>query len=605
MPGKREKYGSVGSHSMNDKVTIATLIKELDQKGEDTRELRALASFADVEERVAAADAVLSEYSEDATADLFEAAGEVADTVDPYQLEDGEEETSGGAVSAALALDKGSSSADKMRCIRLIAAADIEESIEAQEILIDRKVMTQGGINKRLKALEVEVKDSIPRIVSDAVRKHVFNEGKHILQEPNGGLYIYRQTHWVPIPRDYLTNLTLSVVEKLKSKVNIKQAEVRLAELAALEVRVKSTGIKKRLHATDRPPAPVINCLNGEIWLDAETGEHELRPHRADSYLTSCLNVEYKPDAKCPLFRKTIFEIFDNALEPAELVRHMGELFGYMIQPNKFIPSWWLFRGDGGDGKSTLIKILDAFLGEAQLKTSVKMLSSMDLGGDNHALASLVGKLSMVIEEVSVHHSLNDAGLKMFSELTTLEANPKHHDSFKFPFVGTLIMCSNGYPVTRDLSRGMLRRANIIPFDRSFEAEGTSDLKRVSRIVSSGSEMSGILLWMLKGYRRLVQRGRFDKPIECLAAFEEWLGYGNNLYRFVLERMKIIDSECRGDCLVDVHEQYLVWCVENGCRPMGRNTMYKEMEIVGKKVGFSIRKDYSNGSYIIGAIMDK
>jgi len=80
----------------------------------------------------------------------------------------------------------------------------------------------------------------------------------------------------------------------------------------------------------------VINCRNGELWL-TDDNQFELRPHRAESFLTYCLAVEYDPSAKCQLFDQTVSEIFAKSTNPADMVRHWIELMGYAIQPRRRI----------------------------------------------------------------------------------------------------------------------------------------------------------------------------------------------------------------------------------------------------------------------------
>jgi hypothetical protein len=67
-------------------------------------------------------------------------------------------------------------------------------------------------------------------------------------------------------------------------------------------------------------PQPVVNCLNGELWISA-SGEVDLRPHRAASNLTYCLPIVYDPKAKCPMFDMAVLDIFSKAEQPEDRLR--------------------------------------------------------------------------------------------------------------------------------------------------------------------------------------------------------------------------------------------------------------------------------------------
>ena len=94
------------------------------------------------------------------------------------------------------------------------------------------------------------------------------------------------------------------------------------------------------LRLTEEPP-PVINCRNGELWIE-DDGSVKLRPHRHDSYLTYVLDVAYNPDARCPLFDRTMAGIFAKSSNSADMVRHALEFMGYAIQPRRDIASYFM-----------------------------------------------------------------------------------------------------------------------------------------------------------------------------------------------------------------------------------------------------------------------
>ena len=110
----------------------------------------------------------------------------------------------------------------------------------------------------------------------------------------------------------------------------------------------------------------MVNCANGEVWLDKD-GKAELRPHDPASRLTYCLPVAFDPSATCPIFDKTLHEIFGEASDPQDMARHCDEFFGYGIQPRRDIPTFWLLIGHGANGKSKLLQTLQRLVGPASV----------------------------------------------------------------------------------------------------------------------------------------------------------------------------------------------------------------------------------------------
>lgn len=548
-------------------ITIGTLIHQLEQNGEDTKDVKAMLSFSAMD------------YSEDDDEDgdqdsesngdeeeLLNNAKRIAseiDLSDIYHEPELEEGVEGKALALAERLTPMSDQQEIIKCIRLIKAADSLEAMRAQELLVGKKVLKQSSINKLLKDLDAKINDDLALLISNKTLELTFNKGKHITCPPSGVLYAFHKTHWKPISDEFLGKLVQGTIHALKTKMDIEANEVTLIGQAVKLSRIRSATLTDKLHRTDLPHS-VINCKNGELWLDKD-GSHTLKPHNYRSYLINCLNVNYDPGAKCPLFMQTLNEIFSKFPDTADMVRHIGELLGYTIQPYKNMASWWLFRGPGGDGKSTILKILEGVLQDAQLNTGAKLLSSGASDGYAHATHSLVGKLAVVIEELPANYLLKDAGVKMFSENTKMEANPKGRDAFNFMYAGNLIMCSNGFPATRDLSHGMFRRANVVPFNRQFTKGNTEDIDRAAKILQDKEEMSGVLNFMLEGLQRLRDRGHFALPDSCLEAKEEWFGEANNVVRFVKETIDMtnVATDCLGDFSNLYGMIYHRWCQEN------------------------------------------
>ena len=557
----------------------ASLIHELKQKGIDTRDAKAVLEFGnandflEIDEEESLEAVMLSEAK---------AAANEIDINDIIEVPKDKGGVTGAAIDEARKLSKQSSMEDKMKVIRLIKAATIEESIEAQEILISMKIMNQSAINKRLKALESKILDSVTEILANTTINSVFKEGKNIITEPNKQLWAFHKTHWKPLTDEYLGKMVYGVLDTLKSKMDLEVNEVGIVTMAVKGIRMRTSVITSRLFNTQNYKS-VVNCLNGEVWIQ-EDGTHTLKPHSYRSYQLRCLNVDYSLGAECPLFIQTLREIFANYDDTEEIIRHLAEVLGYVIQPYKPDANWWMFRGPGGDGKSTIIKILNGILGDALYSADEGILNVGSSGGNNHAITDLVGKLAVVIQELKVGKALNDSGLKMLAENTKLTANPKNKDPFPFNYIGSLIMCSNFYPIIRDTSEGTIRRANVIPFNREFVKHNSEDSNRSKRILEDKEELAGVLNFMLEGYQRYISRGKFDPPKSCLMAKEEWLSEANNVFRFIKDNIdKNVNADTEVGLASEVYFRYDRWCEINGVKKKGRNTFYLDLENAGIK----------------------
>lgn len=576
-------------------TTIGTLIRQLDQQGQDSKDVKAILSFGNTlstdDDEDESDEAVMLKESKRLAAEI-----DIGDIFNDPEMEEG---VAGRAVEAAMELRPTSDSEDIMRCLRLIKAADTFEAMRAQEILVTNKVMKQSNINKMLKELDTRLSDDLALLLSRKTLEVTFNKGKHLTCPPSGLLWAYHKTHWKPISDEFLAKLVQSTLHGIKEKTSLELAELTLIQQAVKLARIQVSTLTDRIFKKDMP-ASVINCKNGELWINKD-GSHVLKPHTYRSYLINCLNVDYDPSAECPLFMQTLTEIFAEFEDSEEMIRHIGELMGYTAQPYKNIASWWLFRGPGGDGKSTILKIMEAILQDSQLMTTVKLLSAGTDTSNNHALNSLVGKLAVVVEELPAGYLLKDAGVKMFSENTKMEANPKGRDTFHFMYSGNLIMCSNGWPATRDLSHGMFRRANVIPFSRQFTKHGKADIDRALNIIQNPKEMAGVLNFMLEGLQRLRQRGKFLVPESCKQAKDEWFGHANNVVRFLKEKVEFTGNA--NEIVADFSDFYGIvyneWCQDNDIdEKMRKRKSHFKQDLIS--LGYSVRVGGGNTLKVYG-----
>ena len=176
-----------------------------------------------------------------------------------------------------------------------------------------------------------------------------FGKGKHLIRTADGSFWEYTGTHWKRITDDLVSNRIIGIIEQMGLEENY--ASIASQAQRLLKGMQAKDGDPLRLA---QEPRPIINCKNGELWLD-DKGNVELREHRYDSYLPYCLDVEYDPKATCPQYDEAVLGIFREVGDyssPQEMVDHWHEWLGYVIQPRRDIPAYLMLNGGGSNGKN-------------------------------------------------------------------------------------------------------------------------------------------------------------------------------------------------------------------------------------------------------------
>jgi len=216
-----------------------------------------------------------------------------------------------------------------------------------------------------------------------------------------------------------------------------------------------------------------------------------------------------------------VLQIFQDSPEPEDMRRHLYEIYGYAIQPRRFIKIFMLWQGGGDNGKSKLVEVLIELIG----KKAVSPGRIQQLGKSEYHQANLKSKLLFRDDDVDHQTILPDGILKQYSEAKYSNGRDPYGRVSEFVVCILPIMLCNDYPITRDLSQGTLKRAYIIPFRHEFMEGVDRDPLLFERIIKG--ELAGILNRAIEGLQRLMKRQHFDEPADCLLAKEECIRTAN------------------------------------------------------------------------------
>lgn len=477
----------------------------------------------------------------------------------------------------ALALD--SSDEDIIKAIRAALHTDAINRARALETIRKTLGWQKGRLNDVVKQVKEHIVLDIGRELAEKTLVDKFHNKNGLVFAENGQFWMYNGEFWRTVHQKYVGQKITETLDEMRCSTDIDVKEDTLVN--------ESLSIIGRLAATcddvlrmREMPYAVINCKNGELWIN-DAGEVKLKRHHYKSYLLQIIETDYEPDAQCPIFDKAIRGTFSDFEDTEDLVRHFEEFMGYVLYPRKQPAKWWLLNGPGGDGKTTLMLILCALLKNAMLPESIDKFKNGQ-SGDNHASANLVGKLLVYDDDLDANMLLPDGVLKKLSEDGESTANPKGYPAFRFTRVCTVAMLSNAYPKTKDLSEGFRRRAAVIPFSRGFHND--SDMIRGLGDKIINAELSGVLNRALQGLQRVRERGDFKEPLSCEIAKETWLAESNTIALFKRDCIQIDDTH--NTLLGNVYIRYTRWCAQHGIiRVHTKQRLRSDLEALGLNYG--------------------
>lgn len=310
------------------------------------------------------------------------------------------------------------------------------------------------------------------------------------------------------------------------------------------------------------PEDGMLNVKNG--LLDWRTGT--LHPHTPERLSTIQLPVEYNPEAKCPAIEQFLHDV----LPDEEAVLLLLEFVGYCLVPTTKYEKAMMFTGTGSNGKSTLIRLITALLGEENT-TSIPL---QELAESRWKRADLEGKLLNAFADIS-HKALESSSLfKAIVSGDTIDAERKHRDPFYFRPFAKLLFSANELPGSRDVTHAYFRRWLIVPFLKRFDHDGTADEDLIKRLTQP-EELSGFLNLALDGLRRLEQQGHFTESPAAKKALEAYRLEADSVAGFLDEECVV--SELARVTKAQLYEAYVQWCEEAGLKPLSKKRFGKRL----------------------------
>lgn len=273
----------------------------------------------------------------------------------------------------------------------------------------------------------------------------------------------------------------------------------------------------------------------------------DFTPYRIDvNYYEDCEPVKIVDDY--------IDKLTDNDPEYKNLLL---EVLGHTLIVNsefkRAVGKFFIFIGDGGNGKGTLLEIITEILG----RENVCFLSIKDLADDRYS-SSIRGKLANLGDDLQ-DQSINDKDMKILKNISTCDSfttRRLYKDPEKIKPTTTLIFTSNHLIKSFEKGKSYRRRVMWLPMYSKVEKV---DPYFISKLTTDKALEYWIFLF-IKGYKMLYSKREFTNS-GVVNKFNENYHKENNPAFLYIEDKTIDDFLHRP--VNEVNWDYEVWCNRN------------------------------------------
>ena len=410
-------------------------------------------------------------------------------------------------------------------------------------------------------------------------KRYRAHAGDKITFVRGAGAHAFVGTHWDRnLGPDRAMILAHQVVEAMGEEAQAVRDDPNVADK---EDRIKRTlkgrataGAVGRMQAMVKVAQPYMSrnidtvdedsCLlaarNGTLMLNESP--IRLRPSRPEDLITRCCAAAYDPDAEAPAFRA-----FVDLIQPEpELQTFMQRLLGSALIGENVDQVMGVLVGDGANGKSTLIIAIAEVLGDYAQRLPIESLLHNDRrnGGDPRPdLVRLPGARLVTVSEPEPGARLSESFIKTATGGEPLLVRDLHQGFVEFTPAFTLILSCNRKPRVLGTDEGIWRRLLVLQFTQVISAP-----RRQSDVLAAfRAEASGILNWLLDGYRCWRERG-LDAP-ECVRkAKDAYRSEQDPLSGFLdMCTVKGDHKECKA---TELYKAYKGYCLDAAQDPMNQ-----------------------------------
>ena len=239
----------------------------------------------------------------------------------------------------------------------------------------------------------------------------------------------------------------------------------------------------------------VLHLINNEVKFYSYDEIYEDRNPKETYAFTYKHNFPYDPNCSGPRFNEFLDEV---SMGNREIIDVLQEYTGSALFkiPNKQTQKAMILIGTGANGKSVFTSLVRHILHpEATASYKVKEI------GNDKKMVHLLNKSAAITDEMGTKSILEGESFKELVGGGSMEYEPKYSHPMEAIFDAKFFICGNALPFTNDVSKGLLRRLLIVPFDAHFP-ENKQDKNLLDKLYA---EAPAVINWAIEGAKRLIK----------------------------------------------------------------------------------------------------
>lgn len=358
-----------------------------------------------------------------------------------------------------------------------------------------------------------------------------------------GLFYIYNGKFWEELSETH-------IAAWLKSKLMPWQ---NLSEQATFLNLLRTISIGNSEEFFSRYSYGMMNFQNGVYDII----KNELHPHDKKYSFSHVLPYAYNAEADAPKFKQFLHEITmgDKSIETI-----LCEFAGYCISgmDPRFMAKALILVGDGGNGKSVFVDIIEAVAG----KENVSAVAFQDMGNEQNR-QTVVRKLFNYSEETNVKALMDSSTFKAMVDGGKVTVKKLYSQPVSIKTMAKIVMLCNELPYINDTTEGMFRRLLIIKLKNRFLGIKRDPLIKEKLF----EELPGICNLFISSFREVISTKQFTSSESSSLLLETLKFESSSTKQYIYDCLAVdVDNI---ETMSEVYDSYEIYCKKN--KLMARN----------------------------------
>ncbi len=298
-----------------------------------------------------------------------------------------------------------------------------------------------------------------------------------------------------------------------------------------------------------------------------DTKAKELRPHNPKYRAINQIPHKYEPNAKYE--GKKTEEYLHFICDEQDSREMLLQFIGYTLTKDVGQQKFLVLNGEGGTGKSTVIRMIEALTGSR----NVSNISLTDLQ-QRFASFGLMGKLLNSCADLEIGALEDTSTIKKILGEDTLRGEQKGRDAISFKSYAKLIFSTNELPLVKsEKTNGFYRRLLVLTMNKVPVKKNPNLYQELVQ------EIDYLLQLSVQAVERMYQQGIITISEASEKAVLQLRADSDTVEAF-LQEICFDDEKGRIE-RTDLYKKYADYCEETDRQSLTKNNFYKSLRVKG------------------------